>query len=374
MKNGLIKIRLLGFYFHRKGVSATLSCFMVLLVLFLGQTIFPSFVISKPPSYDIGSNTKTIEYLNSVKSDISSGKKIDLVELDKVYGSYKGVLNYVLYLENYLAPGNDSQIISQIDDLFDKWDKEKTLEVMSNLIELSDENKYKISTDIQRKDSAGQTLWRSLENIKNFKNACEDILQRTKGKLTGYGEVGRSYYIEYTKVCFIEPEYKDSGKVREKMDIIVEPFRKQAQQNGEKEKRQQKVNEAAGRKKDEENKALLAKYNVKAKINASDLQKNPFQFEGKVILLTGASFDRMLERGVAVCNSTSASMDWVGNISDGRPVISTSTRELLVSNVPVDFKGGWGLIVRCKGTTKATNALGAVITLPLVEYIAVVQE
>lgn len=65
-------------------------------------------------------------------------------------------------------------------------------------------------------------------------------------------------------------------------------------------------------------------------------------------------------------------MGWVGNLRDGRPVVSSSTQELLVSKVPVDFSKGYAdLIVKCKETTEATNNLGARITVPLVEYIAV---
>ena len=133
----------------------------------------------------------------------------------------------------------------------------------------------------------------------------------------------------------------------------------------EKEKYRVKQEEAARRKQ-----AKLAKYNVKAEVSAADLRKNPFQFEGKVILLTGVSFDRMLEKGLAVFEYTTHSAGWVGDLSRGSPVVSSSTEELLVSKVPVDFNKGYAdLIVKCKGTTKATNSLGGVITLPLVEYI-----
>ena len=152
----------------------------------------------------------------------------------------------------------------------------------------------------------------------------------------------------------------------------LEKERKYAELHKAEEEKYRAKEEEAARKKQ----AILQKYNVKATVSAVDLRKNPFQFEDKVILLTGASFDRMLdEKGLSVFKCYSSSMGWVGSLSHGRPVVSTSTEELLVSRVPKDFSAEYAdLIVKCKGTTKATNNLGAVITVPLVEYIAVCEK
>lgn len=385
MKNVLIRTRyFLGFDFHRKGVSATLSCLMVFLLLFLGQTMFPNYVSAKgevggvessiSQTHNIGSNTKTIEYLESVKSDILSGKKIDLVALDKVYSSYYDVIHHITYLDELIV-GSDSQVVAQIDDLCNKWNKDKTNDVLNNLLELLDTDKYKIPRFRVVRDSVGQTFTPPLDGIHNWESACEEILQSAKQALKSPGMSAQKFFLKFAKVDLITPQYKGSDEVEKQMLAcnITQPFIKQAEQEGKKEQRQQKANEAATRKKAEENKAKLAKYNVKAEVSAENLHKNPFQYEGKTILLSGARFDRMLERGLAVFTYTSGSMDWVGDLSHGKPVISTSTQELLVSNVPVDFKGGSSLIVKCKGTTKATNQLGATITLPLVEYIALFQ-
>jgi hypothetical protein len=155
--------------------------------------------------------------------------------------------------------------------------------------------------------------------------------------------------------------YTDFRKIQEARQ--EEGLKEKEQENKAKVRQEKAAKQEATKKQ-----AILAKYNVKAEVSADDLRKNPFQFEGKVILLTGVGFDRMLEKGLAVFKYETMSVEWVRRGS----VVSSSTQELLVSKVPVDFSKGYAdLIVKGKGTTKATNSLGGVITLPLVEYIAV---
>jgi flagellar biosynthesis GTPase FlhF len=162
-----------------------------------------------------------------------------------------------------------------------------------------------------------------------------------------------------------EEEYARIQQAREAQRLEQE--RKLTEQRKvEEEKYMAKQKEAARRKQ-----AILQKYNVKATVSPAELRKNPYQFEGKVILLTGVTFDRMLKKGLAVFVYKTLSVYWVRQESQ----VSSSEEELLVSKVPVDFNAGSAdLIVKCKGTTEATNALGARITLPLVEYIAVCEQ
>jgi hypothetical protein len=153
-----------------------------------------------------------------------------------------------------------------------------------------------------------------------------------------------------------------ANKAQYLKDLEDERKRKQLEKV-EEEKYKAKQEEAARRKQ-----AILQKYNVKATVSPDQLRKNPYQFEGKVILLTGVTFDRMLKKGLAVFSYKTISVGWVRRES----VVSSSEEELLVSRVPVDFSANYAdLIVKCKGTTEATNNLGARITVPLVEYVAV---
>lgn len=260
-------------------------------------------------------------------------------------------------LEQRISKLPENERIS-IEELRKKLLEEKSLQVAK-----TQEKKEKIEKVARRQAEIDQAIkWRK-EELETGKINPKAQEQRQKDQ-----EIKRA-------VELWEMEYKKQlaeKKADEAKRILAEKER------AKQEEQRSKQVEAAERKKGEEaekRKTTLAKYNVKAKISAADLHKNPFQFEGKAILLTGVTYDRMLEKGLAVFTYSTGSMEWVGDLQYGRPVISTSTQELLVSNVPVDFSKGYvNLIVKCKGTTKATNQLGATITLPFVEYIAVFQE
>ena len=369
----------------KKRVWVMKSCIIMFLLLFLTQIVFQKSAISQGPNSiesQIRLNTIQLKTLEGYKTDIQSGKRLPIA------GWYREYQDHL----------RDIMEIPRPDERYKKWAENRKLEVLNKVIELMDVAKrYKFSTRLET--AAIQQFQMQLDSIR--KEAEEAI---------NSNNLDERLYLAYWRLAFIE-SYKDSKSKLEIMQPRVQEYielankrqkeeeearqaraekaetdRKEKKARAEREESERKEKEAAKWKEMEaknkelqaraeaKKKATLAKYNVRAEVSADDLHKNPFQFEGKVILLTGASFDRMLQRGVAVCNSTSASMDWVGGLQYGRPVVSTSTQELLVSNVPVDFKGGWGLIVKCKGTTRATNALGAVITLPLVEYIAVFQQ
>jgi hypothetical protein len=282
-------------------------------------------------------------------------------------------------LEQRISKLPENERIS-IEELRKKLLEEKSLQAAK-----AQEKKEKIEKTARRQEEIDQAIkWRKeeLETGKPNPKAQEQIQKDQEIKRAvelwemEYKKQMAEKKVDEAKRLLAEKERAKIEEQRKKeVEVTERKKREETEKIEEQRKKEIEVAEKKKREETEKRKGILARYNVKAEVSAADLRKNPFQFEGKVILLTGISFDRMLEKGLAVFNYSTSSIGWAGSISHGSPVVSSSTEELLVSKVPVDFSKRYvDLIVKGKGTTKATNMLGAVITLPLVEYIDVCEK
>ncbi len=89
---------------------------------------------------------------------------------------------------------------------------------------------------------------------------------------------------------------------------------------------------------------------------ADSLYANPYQYQGRSFVLRGARFERMLERKAAIFQTFEG-------------------HEILIVELPTQLFSHRGqmadLIVRVKGITEVTNALGIVFKIPKAEYLDV---
>jgi hypothetical protein len=316
-----------------------------------------------------------IKNIEQYEQELSRGKRANW---DLINGAYSMYGDRLQKIANSNRPDLVIKGIKEMDDRFG--------ETTDRLIKLMDL--------IKKKDPMiSKASW-----FVNFENAVNSIYEGAEHEIksgesslvySAYWRLAaiKSYKDSETKIKVIKPkveEFVASAKRQGEEERALERKKRdeEARQRAEmeaktkelriKEEREAEVRrkaEAEKRKAEgEKRKAKLAKYNVKAEVSPAELRKNPYKFEGKVILLTGVMFDRMLKKGLAVFVYKTISVGWVRTES----VVSSSEEALLVSKVPVDFSLGYAdLIVKCKGTTEVTNALGGTITLPLVEYIAV---
>ncbi len=101
---------------------------------------------------------------------------------------------------------------------------------------------------------------------------------------------------------------------------------------------------------------MLAKFRASHVSSGDDLHDNPFKLQGQAVGVMDIRFKRMIEAGVAVCETRNG-------------------QELLVSSLPVDSFSQAGesksLVVKVIGTQPAKNAMGGPITLTHLEYVAV---
>lgn len=123
--------------------------------------------------------------------------------------------------------------------------------------------------------------------------------------------------------------------------------------------RKRKEAQEVRRKEAEEEARLQAKlrtYNVQGTIMADSLYANPYQYQGRSVILRGARFERMLERNAGIFQTFEG-------------------HEILIVQLPTQLFSHQGqmsdLIVRVKGTGEVANALGIVFKIPKAEYLDV---
>lgn len=296
------------------------------------------------PQHDINTNTKQVEYLQKVKSDILSGKRINLSALFKVYRDYYDVIRYVNYLENHLDITTCSKLRSDIKKLYDQWENEKTSDVINLLLELLDE-KYRIPRYIEGPEG---------RSVSTFEHEVGQILLDAK-TLLSHPRPDRYAYLTWMRLWFIAPQYKGSEQTLDKLEPYAGQYLKSATEEERKAEAKNKAWQENQKQKNAEKEELLKKYKVVAKVYADELCRNPFQYEGKVILIKAPSYIKMLERNLALFSSSGPAEE----------------NQFFVSNIPTDYKSGAkDLIAKGKGATNAVNALGATIKVPLVQYIA----
>lgn len=298
------------------------------------------------PQHDINTNTKIVEYLQRVKSDRLSGKKIDLPALYKVYKDYYDVIRYVNYLENNLYITTFSKLESDVNKMYRQWEKDKTLDVMGLLLELMNE-KYHIPTYVE---GSGQTP------LYSFETEIQQILGDGKSALSYFRpEKDRRTYLVYERLWFIAPQIKGSQQLLDKLQPTAAQYVRSAKEEEKTVEAKNKTWQENQKKKNAEKEELLKSYKVVAKVYAGDLCQNPFQYEGKVILIQAPNYIKMLEQNLALFSSSGLDQE----------------NQFFVSNMPPNYNSGaMDLIAKGKGATNAVNAFGAKIKVPLVQYIA----
>lgn len=155
-------------------------------------------------------------------------------------------------------------------------------------------------------------------------------------------------------------------KQKEAMDAGYEQLKQAKQREDERRRVEQEAAQAraqevadAGRRREEQKEQergkVLAKFHAAHVSSGDDLHDNPFKHQGQAVGVTDLRFKRMIEPGVAICETGTG-------------------RELLISSVPVDSFSQAGetksLVVKVVGTQAAKNAMGGPITLTHLEYVA----
>lgn len=156
-------------------------------------------------------------------------------------------------------------------------------------------------------------------------------------------------------------------KQKEAMDAGFEQLKASKQREDERRRLEREAAEARAREvlesgrrqeqqKDQERSRVLAKFRAGHVSSGDDLYDNPFKHQGQAVGVTDVRFKRMIEVGVAICETRSG-------------------KELLVSSIPVDSFSYAGesksLVVKVVGTKPAKNAMGGPITLTHLEYVAI---
>ena len=102
--------------------------------------------------------------------------------------------------------------------------------------------------------------------------------------------------------------------------------------------------------------AMLRKYDIKGTLNGYELGANPYQYRNQVMILRGARFGRMLSSSTGI-------------------LVVGRDQEIYISKLPSDLfsrpNESAPLVVRVQGLASGTNALGAPMQVPHVEYVAV---
>lgn len=131
----------------------------------------------------------------------------------------------------------------------------------------------------------------------------------------------------------------------------IERAKAEEQQRRESEAAKQRAREEADRLA-----ALVRKYDIKGIIDFRELVANPFQYRNQTMILQGARFVRMM--------SSTAGILVVGR-----------DQQIYVSRLPSNLfsrpNESTPLVVRVQGFAEGTNAFGASIQVPHVEYVAV---
>jgi hypothetical protein len=116
----------------------------------------------------------------------------------------------------------------------------------------------------------------------------------------------------------------------------------------------QRAQEAADRRA-----ATVRKYDIKGTIDVFELQANPFQYQNQAMILQGARFQRMMDQNA-------------GLFAVGRD------QQIYVSKLPSSLftrtNESRPLVVRVRGLMQGTNALGAGVQVPHLEYLSVWNE
>jgi hypothetical protein len=235
----------------------------------------------------------------------------------------------------------------------DFWDEVVCFRELGNDVE---ELKWKY--DIWKENGAldkTQRMIRLLESNKSVDGALEfeSIIKKIVKEAN---DAQKSNSLSRIRVALMKLRFVESYKgVREwiaTLESKIKPLEAAAKKNAEEQIKMKAISDA---KLKQERATKIAKYNVRSFVQGHELAPNPFQYENQVVILELVAFERMLERNVGIFK-----------------VIATSD-QLLVSNLPSNLftvqNQSAKLIVRVKGVTKVTNALGVAFTVPLAEYI-----
>lgn len=291
-----------------------------------------------------------IEPYQGVKSRLDMvDKKIKSFEgaqtEEKEFESIKSALNENInqgqtdaYLEQRIAKLPESKR-EAIEDL-----RNKLLEEKATQVKKVQEDKEKKEKSLQKQIQINQAIkWRK-EEIDTGKLNLKAQEQRKKDQ-----EINQAielWEMHYKKELATKKADEAERRIAEIERAKIEKQRKK------------EADEVKKKKMEEENilRAKLEKYNVRTSVLGDELYANPFQWEGQNIVLTGARFERMIERKVAIFSTY-------------------QNNQIVISKLPSDLftrKGQTAeLIVKVKGKASGTNLLGAKVEVPHVEYISI---
>jgi hypothetical protein len=231
-------------------------------------------------------------------------------------------------------------------------DLRASVEASRRAAEASKAQKLAQTQEDQRRQEASLKRQREIdEAIRLRKAELETGQTNPVAERQRQGDAGLAHSVKVWEEAYQQEQAdKKAAEARRKL-AEIERARAEEQQRRQAEATARRAEEEAGRRA-----AMLRKYDIKGTLNGYELGANPYQYRNQVMILRGARFGRMLSSSTGI-------------------LVVGRDQEIYISKLPSDLfsrpNESAPLVVRVQGLASGTNALGAPMQVPHVEYVAV---